>query len=32
LVFTSLGKHELNVDLYQPNGVVVDLGQLVEPE
>jgi len=32
LVFTSLGKHELNVDLYQPDGVVIDLGQLVEPE
>lgn len=28
LVFTSLGKNELNVDLYFPNGVVIDLGQL----
>jgi hypothetical protein len=28
LVFTSLGTDELNVDLYQPNGVVIDLGQV----
>ncbi|PCI10110.1 hypothetical protein COB72_04270 [bacterium] len=30
LVFTSLGKNELNVDLYFPNGVVIDLGQLFQ--
>lgn len=30
LVFTSLGKHELNADLYFPDGVVIDLGQVVE--
>ena len=30
LVFTSLGKDELNVDLYFPNGVVIDLGQLYQ--
>lgn len=30
LVFTSLGKDELNVDLYFPNGVVIDLGQLFQ--
>lgn len=30
LVFTSLGKHELNVDLYFPNGVVIDLGQIMD--
>lgn len=29
LVFTSLGDDELNIDLYQPNGVVIDLGSLV---
>lgn len=28
LVFTSLGKHELNVDLYLPSGIVIDLGQI----
>lgn len=26
LVFTSIKEDELNVDLYQPNGVVIDLG------
>lgn len=28
LVFTSVGDAELNVDLYQPNGVVIDLGSI----
>lgn len=28
LVFTSLGKNELNVDLYLPSGAVIDLGQI----
>lgn len=28
LVFTSLGTEELDVDYYQPNGVVVDLGTI----
>ncbi len=30
LVFTSLGKDELNVDIYLPSGIVVDLGQLTD--
>jgi len=30
LVFTSLGKRELNIDLYLPSGAVIDLGQIVE--
>ena len=30
LVFTSLGKHELNVDLYLPSGIVIDLGQIYD--
>jgi len=29
LVFTSLGTDHMNVDLYQPNGVVVDLGEII---
>lgn len=28
LVFTSLGTDELNVDYYQPNGVVIDIGTI----
>lgn len=28
LVFTSLGTEELDVDYYQPNGVVIDLGTI----
>jgi len=32
LVFTSVGDDELNVDVYQPNGVVVDLGTFERPE
>tara|TARA_R110000737_G_scaffold2923_12_gene9415 strand:- start:4621 stop:6174 length:1554 start_codon:yes stop_codon:yes gene_type:complete len=31
LVFTSLKADELNVDLYQPNGVVIDLGVIRDP-
>ncbi|MBL4699146.1 MAG: hypothetical protein JKX70_09970 [Phycisphaerales bacterium] len=30
LVFTSLGKDDLNVDVYFPNGVVIDLGQIIQ--
>jgi len=30
LVFTSLGTDELDVDYYQPNGVVVDLGTILK--
>ena len=30
LVFTSLGKRSLNIDLYFPNGAVIDLGEIVE--
>ncbi len=30
LVFTSLGRDELNVDLYFPSGAVIDLGQIVQ--
>lgn len=29
VVFTSLGKRELNVDVYLPSGVVIDLGRIV---
>lgn len=28
IVFTSLGREELNVDVYFPNGVVIDLGRI----
>lgn len=28
LVFTSIGTDELNVDFYQPNGIVIDLGTI----
>jgi len=31
VVFTSLDRGTLNVDVYQPNGVVVDLGELTRP-
>lgn len=32
LVLTSLGSDELNVDLYFPRGMVVDLGQILDRE
>jgi hypothetical protein len=28
---TSVGRDEINVDVYQPNGVVIDLGTILEP-
>jgi len=31
LVFTSLDENTLGVDLYQPDGVVIDLGQITRP-
>ena len=31
LVFTSLDEHTLGVDLYQPDGVIIDLGQIMRP-
>lgn len=31
VVFTSLDRDTLNVDVYQPNGVVVDLGEMTRP-
>ena len=31
LVFTSVGSDTLNADLYQPDGVVLDLGELRRP-
>ncbi|MEM7754536.1 MAG: hypothetical protein AAF297_02755 [Planctomycetota bacterium] len=31
LVFTSVGGDEINVDFYQPNGVVIDLGTFAWP-
>jgi hypothetical protein len=30
VVLTSLGKEELNVDVYLPSGVVIDLGRIVQ--
>jgi len=30
VVLTSLSTNELNVDLYQPDGVVIDLGKIVQ--
>ncbi len=30
VVLTSLGKDELNVDVYLPSGVVIDLGKIIE--
>jgi len=32
LVFTSLGDDELNVDVYFPNGAVIDLGRIYQAE
>lgn len=32
VVFTGVGKSGLNVDYYQPNGVVLDLGVVAPPE
>ncbi len=31
VVFTSIREEELNVDVYQPDGVVIDLGVVVRP-
>lgn len=31
VVFTSIKEEELNVDVYQPDGVVIDLGVIVRP-
>jgi hypothetical protein len=31
-VFTSLKEDVLNVDYYQPDGVVIDLGKLTRPK
>lgn len=31
LVFTTVGRDAMNADVYQPNGVVIDLGTLREP-
>lgn len=31
VVFTSIKEEELNVDLYQPDGVVIDLGVIIRP-
>ena len=31
LVFTSFDEDTLGVDLYQPDGVILDLGQLKRP-
>jgi hypothetical protein len=31
LVFTSVASDTLNVDLYTPNGAVIDLGMIVAP-
>jgi hypothetical protein len=31
VVLTSVGSGRINVDVYQPNGVVIDLGTILEP-
>lgn len=32
VVFTTLSKHRLNADVYQPNGVTIDLGEILQPD
>jgi hypothetical protein len=31
VVFTSIRSHTLNVDLYTPDGIVIDLGEILQP-
>jgi hypothetical protein len=31
IVFTTLGKDSMNADYYQPDGVVIDLGEIRRP-